>query len=105
MRKALVILLPAMLALAGCGAGSLAAAGHQASSTTQANAAATHTVIKTRHGELGTFLVDGNGRTLYLFRKDRSAVSQCSGACAQNWPPVTTRLKPVAKGGAKALLL
>jgi predicted lipoprotein with Yx(FWY)xxD motif len=103
MRKALVIL-PATLVLAGCGAGSFAAAGHPASSA-QANAAAKHTVIKTRHTALGTFLVDGSGRTLYLFRKDRSPVSQCTGVCAQDWPPVTTRLKPVAKGGAKASLL
>jgi hypothetical protein len=35
-----------------------------------ARTAAKHAVIKTRHGSLGTFLVNGSGRTLYLFRKD-----------------------------------
>jgi predicted lipoprotein with Yx(FWY)xxD motif len=28
--------------------------------------------VKTRHGKLGTFLVDGKGRTLYLFEKDKT---------------------------------
>ena len=45
------------------------------------------------------------GRTLYLFEKDTGKRSQCSGACAQAWPPLTTRGKPAAKGSAKASLL
>src|SRR4051794_15061717 len=31
--------------------------------------------VKTRHGKLGTFLVDGKGRTLYLFQKDKTSKS------------------------------
>ena len=31
--------------------------------------------VKTRHGKLGTFLVGSNGRTLYLFEKDKSKKS------------------------------
>ena len=42
--------------------------------------------VKTRHGKLGTFLVDGKGRTLYLFEKDKTKKSTCSGACAAAWP-------------------
>jgi predicted lipoprotein with Yx(FWY)xxD motif len=61
--------------------------------------------VKTRHGKLGTFLVDGKGRTLYLFEKDKSAKSTCSGACATAWPPLTTTGKPKASGSAKASLL
>jgi predicted lipoprotein with Yx(FWY)xxD motif len=90
MRPALLALLIASLALAGCGA----AAGRPASSK--------HTVIKTKHGSLGTYLVDGKGRTLYRFLKDTGRKSKCTGACAQNWPPVTTREKPEAEGRAKA---
>jgi predicted lipoprotein with Yx(FWY)xxD motif len=61
--------------------------------------------IKTRHTGLGTVLVDARGRTIYLFEKDRTKRSTCSGACATNWPPVTTAGAPKAGGGVKAKLL
>ena len=66
-----------------------------------ADAASKHAVVKTRSTSLGKILVDGKGRTLYLFRKDTGRRSRCSGACAQAWPPVTTRERPEAEGGAK----
>lgn len=66
-----------------------------------ADAASKHAVVKTRTTSLGKILVDGKGRTLYLFRKDTGRRSRCSGACAQAWPPVTTRERPEAEGGAK----
>lgn len=37
--------------------------------------------------ELGSFLVDGQGRTLYYFMKDMPMVSNCKGKCAEVWPP------------------
>ena len=40
-----------------------------------AGSAASDITLKTRHGKLGTFLVDGKGRTLYLFQKDKRAKS------------------------------
>ena len=43
-------------------------------------AAGSRTTVKTRHGELGTFLVDGKGRTLYVFEKDKTKKSTCRGA-------------------------
>jgi predicted lipoprotein with Yx(FWY)xxD motif len=61
--------------------------------------------VKTRHGKLGTFLVDSKGRTLYLFLKDKTSKSTCSDACAQNWPPLLTTGKPKASGSAKSSLL
>jgi predicted lipoprotein with Yx(FWY)xxD motif len=61
--------------------------------------------VKSRHGKLGTFLVDGKGRTLYLFGKDSTAKSTCSGACAENWPPLLTTGKAKANGSAKQGLL
>jgi predicted lipoprotein with Yx(FWY)xxD motif len=90
MRRALAAIAVAGLALALAGTG-LAAGG-----------AAT---VKTRHGKLGTFLVDGKGRTLYLFEKDKTKKSRCSGSCAVAWPPLTTTGKPQAAGSAKASLL
>jgi predicted lipoprotein with Yx(FWY)xxD motif len=39
--------------------------------------------------ELGQFLVDADGMTLYIFGADESGVSNCEGGCADNWPPLT----------------
>jgi predicted lipoprotein with Yx(FWY)xxD motif len=47
----------------------------------------------------------GQSRTLYLFEKDKGAKSACSGACAQNWPPLLTKGAPKAGPSAKASLL
>ncbi|HML22285.1 MAG TPA: hypothetical protein PKD09_11600 [Aggregatilinea sp.] len=38
--------------------------------------------------ELGSFLVGPNGMTLYLFTNDTPGVSNCSGDCLVNWPPL-----------------
>ncbi len=35
---------------------------------------------------LGTYLTDGLGNTLYLFTRDASGTSNCSGNCATIWP-------------------
>ena len=40
-------------------------------------------------GGLGSLLVNGSGRTLYLYEPDnRSSHSTCSGPCAIGWPPL-----------------
>ena len=54
---------------------------------------------------LGQIIVDGRGRTLYLFMKDKRGKSACAGQCAGYWPPLIASGKPVATGGAKASLL
>jgi predicted lipoprotein with Yx(FWY)xxD motif len=61
--------------------------------------------VKTRKVTLGTILVDSKGKTLYMFGKDKSGKSSCSGACATYWPPYMTTGKPTAGPGAKASLL
>jgi predicted lipoprotein with Yx(FWY)xxD motif len=61
--------------------------------------------IKTASGDLGTFLVDSKGRTLYLWEADKGSSSVCNGACAQAWPPLTTAAKPQAGTGVKSSLL
>ena len=50
---------------------------------------------------LGQILVDGHGRTLYLFVADLPNQSSCSGACAAIWPPATTQGPPTASGSAQ----
>jgi predicted lipoprotein with Yx(FWY)xxD motif len=40
------------------------------------------------HPQLGRILVDGQGKTLYIFDRDTPGVSNCSGNCAMTWPPL-----------------
>jgi len=47
----------------------------------------------------GPALVDGAGRTLYLFEADSPAMSACNGTCAQVWPPMLTHGSPVTVSG------
>jgi predicted lipoprotein with Yx(FWY)xxD motif len=51
---------------------------------------------------LGKILVDGKGRTLYLFEADKGTTSACDGACADAWPPLTTSGRPKAGPGVTA---
>ena len=53
-------------------------------------------------GGLGNILVDSQGQTIYLFKKDHGTKSACSGNCAVAWPPVTTTGKPTVGGGLSA---
>jgi predicted lipoprotein with Yx(FWY)xxD motif len=56
-------------------------------------------------GGLGQILAGSNGRTLYFFLADTGMTSNCSGSCAQNWPPLTTVGVPHATGGVSQSLL
>lgn len=52
-----------------------------------------------QHPELGAILVDGDGFTLYLFTQDESNVSNCTGGCAQTWPPLQPSLVQLELAG------
>jgi predicted lipoprotein with Yx(FWY)xxD motif len=59
--------------------------------------------------ELGDFVTDPSGLTLYTFKNDAEGVSNCSGDCATAWPPYllpeTTRLTgSVGMEGTVALI-
>ena len=58
------------------------------------------TVITTASSSAGTFLTSGSGRAIYLWAKDTSGMSACTGACASAWPPVTGTA--TVAGSAKA---
>jgi predicted lipoprotein with Yx(FWY)xxD motif len=49
-----------------------------------------------------TVLTNGKGFTLYWFAPDTATRSNCNGACAQYWPPVTGR--PTAGPGVTGML-
>jgi predicted lipoprotein with Yx(FWY)xxD motif len=65
----------------------------------------TGTRVSAASSSLGRIIVDGRGRTLYLFEKDKRGHSACSGACAMYWPPVITHGTPNAGRGVKTSLL
>jgi predicted lipoprotein with Yx(FWY)xxD motif len=88
------------VAISGCGGSSDNNSTTQASSmptggsTTPASSAntgsAASSTVDVGNTNLGKILVDAQGRTLYLFEKDKGARSTCFGACASAWPPLTT---------------
>ena len=61
--------------------------------------------VALRTTPLGQILVDGSGRTLYLFEADRSNMSSCYGDCASVWPPLIAQGTPVAGEGINQSLL
>jgi predicted lipoprotein with Yx(FWY)xxD motif len=81
--------------------GSSTSSGSSQASTS--NSAAT--VATASNAKLGTILVDGSGRTLYLFEADKGTSSTCYDACASYWPPVLTNGAPIAGAGVNASLL
>lgn len=54
---------------------------------------------------LGEHLVDGGGRTLYLFTNDADGASTCYDACATNWPPLLADGDVAAMDGVDAELI
>ena len=96
-RKSTLLMVPAVsvalvaVAVAGCGGNSndnvkASAPAASAKVSTPSGGKAT---VGVQTGSLGKYLVDSQGRTLYLFEKDTSTMSTCSGACAIDWPPST----------------
>ena len=63
------------------------------------------TVNLSQGASLGYFLVDSRGMTLYIFTNDTANTSNCSGTCANNWPPLLTNGAPTAGTGVNASLL
>lgn len=87
----------AALLAAACGGGSTSAAGTTTTATTTAAAAtsqatpsASTLAIRTDKGSAGIWLTGVGGRALYGYTADQGTKSQCYGACATAWPPLTT---------------
>jgi predicted lipoprotein with Yx(FWY)xxD motif len=70
-----------------------------------ASAAGSAAKVGTAKTAIGTVIVNGQGRTLYMFAADKHGKSACYGQCAHYWPPLLTGGKPTARKGAKASLL
>jgi predicted lipoprotein with Yx(FWY)xxD motif len=68
-------------------------------------AASKSSAVSLEQTPLGSVLVDSGGRTLYLFEGDRPDVSTLSAAGQAIWPPVTSKARPAAMGGANVALI
>lgn len=115
-RAALVVLaglalvaVTAGTAAAGAGAGAGGGPGAAAPVRTSASAGPSASVgavtVMTKTGSQGTYLVDGQGKSLYLFVADKGSTSSCEGPCATVWPPLTVADKANAGPGVNASML
>jgi predicted lipoprotein with Yx(FWY)xxD motif len=91
----------AVLALAGCGSSGSSSAPPAPPKTKDGRLA---TVGIANEG-LGKILVNSRARTLYLFQRDSGTMSECTGACAVNWPPLRASGAPLVGSGANASLV
>jgi len=89
------------LALASCGGGGNDATAASPPPKTASGKSATLGVEST---SLGKILDDSQGRTLYVFQGDAGTKSNCSGACATNWPPLTSAKPTVGKGASASMV-
>jgi len=110
----------AIFVIAGCGSSSSGDSGSSTSSSssspktaygaspssnTNTTTSAPTAIDTAKNPKLGPILVDSNGNTLYLFKKDKGGKSACYGACATAWPPVTTSGSTEGGTGTKSSLL
>ena len=98
------------MVLAACGGSSTSSSsgsgtGYGAPTSGSPGGSGPASVVGTKTGSLGTFLVDGKGRALYLWEADHGSTSTCTGACAQAWPPLTITGPPKASGAVRGSLL
>lgn len=90
----------------GGAAGSAGSSQSGGSSTGGSGSSAAGTVtVATTNGALGVYLVDGAGRTLYMFDSDTAGTSACYDGCATAWPPLTSTAAAAAGGSAAAAKL
>jgi predicted lipoprotein with Yx(FWY)xxD motif len=54
---------------------------------------------------LGTYLADANGRSVYVFMKDKKDVSTCVDACAAAWPPFSAGSASSADSSVKSAMV
>ena len=74
--------------LTACGSDDTPSAAAPSASSSSSSGAAAVKLATATVGDYGKIVVDGNGRTVYVFDKDTSGTSNCSGDCLAKWPVV-----------------
>ncbi len=105
MRKAVLGAAVAALAVVLTACGSRGNDQGSAAPATTAAAQQTAGTVAVASTSLGDVLVDGKGRTLYAFTKDKGDQSVCSGKCAAAWPALTVTGAATPGSGVQASLL
>jgi predicted lipoprotein with Yx(FWY)xxD motif len=110
MRAASILLVAALVALAGCGdddepAPPTEPAPRAEAPPTQAAPAPRGTTIALRDSEFGPMLFDSKRQAIYIFENDPKGKTVCYDECAEAWPPVYTEGEPRARDGVKQSLL
>jgi predicted lipoprotein with Yx(FWY)xxD motif len=93
------------LVAAACTGGGSSGGGLYGAGPATSSGSSPATVVDLRGSTLGQILVDGQGRTLYLFAADKAGRSACDGACASAWPPYLSTGAPQAGTGVTGALL
>ncbi len=88
------------LALASCGGSNNDSHSSTAPKTSSGKAA----TLGVENTSLGQVLDNSQGKTLYVFQKDTGTKSTCYGACATNWPPLTSASPTVGKGASDSMV-
>lgn len=91
--------------LAACGAGPTSGSpAARSSATMPMSTAPSPPTLGVATSGLGTVLVDGHGRTVYVFSADRPGAPACTAACLAAWPIVSVAGTPQDPPGASARL-
>jgi predicted lipoprotein with Yx(FWY)xxD motif len=95
------VLVPALILglLSGCASPQDTSVPERAAPTTG------QVTVTSADDRFGTYLVDGDGRALYLFTLDEPGVSNCDDACLVTWPALLTDGEAAAAGEVDATLL
>ena len=97
-RASAVVACSALL-LAACG-GQTGATGSSTTPTPTPTVAAAPVVLAQAVAGMGIILVAAsNGLTVYNFSRDTPGVSNCTGGCITNWPPLTVASGQKPTGG------
>lgn len=83
-----------LLGLAACGSDNGSAGGQTPADAPPAGVA----TVKVADSGIGPILVDGSGRTLYAFTKDKDKSSNCDEKCIAVWPALTTATTAAGEG-------
>ncbi|WP_318036018.1 COG4315 family predicted lipoprotein [Halobacillus shinanisalinarum] len=97
----LAILLVTIVVFAACSDDSEGAANKK--EQTEDKDEVTATGLKVMESEnVGKYLADTEGKTLYIFTEDKKGVSNCTGKCLSNWPAFHTKDFKVPEGYNKS---